>query len=93
MNQEQKIKALREAILEANTKETYGLYKINNTIVEANDIDTLEDALDLLEAGFNLNNYVLTKEQRKLLKAYEIDIEKGKNLNTGNLNELAKERK
>lgn len=94
MNQEQNIKALKEAILEANTKETYGLYKIKNTIVRASDLDTLTEALGLLEAGFNLNSYlILTKEQRRLFKAYEIDIEKGKNLTIEDVKEYEKKRR
>lgn len=94
MNQEEKIKALKEAILEANTKETYGLYKIKNTIVSANDLDTLIEALDILEAGFNLNSYlILTKEQRRLFKAYEIDIEKGKNLTIDDIKEYEEKRR
>ena len=94
MNQEQNIKALKEAILEANTKETYGLYKIKNTIVRASDLDTLTEPLNLLEAGFNLNSYlILTKEQRRLFKAYEIDIEKGKNLTIDDIKEYEKKRR
>ena len=94
MNQEEKIKALKEAILEANTKETYGLYKIKNTIVRASDLDTLIEPLNLLEAGFNLNNYlILTKEQRRLFKAYEIDIEKGKNLTIEDVKKYEKKRR
>lgn len=85
MKQEENIKALRDAIEEANTKETYGLYNLNNTIVEQKDLDTLKEALDLLEAGFNLNNFFLTTGQKKLFKAYKIDIEKGKAINVDNL--------
>lgn len=80
MKQEEKINALRDAIEEANTKETYGLYKINNVVVDAGDLDTLIEALDILEAGFNLKNYLLTKGQAKLLKAYEINTDTGKNI-------------
>lgn len=85
MKQEENIKALRDAIEEANTKETYGLYNLNNTIVEQKDLDTLKEAIDLLEAGFNLNNFLLTTGQKKLFKAYKIDIEKGKAINVDNL--------
>ena len=85
MKQEEKINALRDAIEEANTKETYGLYILNNTIVEQKDLDTIKEALDLLEAGFNLNNFSLTAGQKKLFKAYKIDIEKGKAINIENL--------
>ena len=88
MKQEEKILALRDAIEEANTKETYGLYKINNVVVEAGDLDTLTEALDILDAGFNLKNYLLTKGQVKLLEAYEIDINKGKTINAGNIKEI-----
>lgn len=87
MKQEEKILALRDAIEEANTKETYGLYKINNVVVEAKDLDTLTEALDILDAGFNLKNFLLTKGQKKLLEAYEIDIDKGKTINAGNIKE------
>ena len=87
MKQEEKIRALRDAIEEANTKETYGLYKINNVVVEAGDLDTLTEALDILDAGFNLKNYLLTKGQVKLLEAYEIDIDKGKTITAGNIKE------
>ncbi len=90
MKQEEKIKALREAILEANTRETYGLYNINNVIVEAKDLDNLGIALDTLEAGFNLTTFVLTTGQKRIFKAYGIDTEKGKTLNGDNIKELAK---
>ena len=92
MKQEEKILALRDAIEEANTKETYGLYKINNVVVEAKDIDTLTEALDILDAGFNLQNFLLTKGRKKLLEAYEIDIEAGKTIKAHDL-ETKKERK
>lgn len=85
MKQEEKILALRDAIEEANTKETYGLYKINNVVVEAKDLDTLTEALDILEAGFNLKNFLLTKGQKLLLEAYEIDIEAGKTIKAHDL--------
>ena len=80
MNEKDKIKALRDAIAEVDTRETYGLYKINNVIVEANDLDTFKEPLDILEAGFNLKQYLLTEGQKKLLRAYDINIEKGKNI-------------
>lgn len=93
MNQEEKIRALRDAILEANTKATYGLYRIKNKIVDANDLDTLTEALDILEAGFNLKHFLLTDGQRKLLKAYEIDIEKGQTISKDNIDKVIEERK
>lgn len=93
MKEKEKIKALRDAIEEANTKETYGLYKINNTIVDANDLDTLAEALDILEAGFNLNNFLLTIGQRRLLKAFKINTELGKNINNESLKAYVEERK
>lgn len=77
MKQEDKIKVLRDAVEEANAKETYGLYKIKNVVVEQNDLDTIDQPLDILEAGYSLNNYKLTAGQLKLFKAYEIDIETG----------------
>lgn len=88
MSQEEKIKALRDAIKDANTKATYGLYRIKNKIVDANDLDTLEEALDILEAGFNLKHFLLTDGQRKLLKAYEINIEAGETITKDNINKL-----
>lgn len=92
MKQEEKIRALRDAIEDANTKETYGLYKINNVVVEASDLDTLTEALDILEAGFNLKNYLLTKGQKKLLEAYKIDIEEGKTINAGNIKAITRKK-
>lgn len=88
MKQEEKIRALKDAIEEANTKATYGLYRLKNKIVDAQDLDTLIEALDILEAGFNLKNYLLTKGQKKLLEAYKIDIEEGKTINAGNIKEI-----
>ena len=88
--QQERINALRDAIEEANTRETYGLYNLNNTIVRAEDLETLTEALNLLEAGFNLKTYLLTAGQKKLLKAYEIDITKGKTITTKNLEEMQK---
>ena len=93
MNQEEKIRALKDAILEANTKATYGLYRLKNKIVDASDLDTLTEALDILEAGFNLKNFLLTKGQKLLLEAYEIDIEAGKTISKDNINEVIEERK
>lgn len=85
MNQEEKIRALRDAVINANTKATYGLYRLKNKIVDASDIDTLTEALDILEAGFNLKNFLLTDRQKELLKAYEIDIETGKTIKAEDL--------
>ena len=93
MSEKEKIRALRDAIKDANTKATYGLYRIKNKIVDANDLDTLEGALDILEAGFNLKNFMLTERQRKLIKAYDIDIEQGKTISKDNIDEVIKERK
>ena len=93
MNQEEKIRALKDAILEANTKATFGLYRLKNKIVDASDLDTLTEALDILEAGFNLKNFMLTERQRKLIKAYDIDIEQGKTISKDNINEIIEERK
>lgn len=85
MNQEEKIRALRDAVINANTKATYGLYRLKNKIVDASDLDTLTEALDILEAGFNLKNFLLTDRQKELLKAYEIDIETGKTIKAEDL--------
>ena len=93
MSEKEKIRALRDVIKDANTKATYGLYRIKNKIVDANDLDTLEEALDILEAGFNLKNFMLTERQRKLIKAYDIDIEQGKTISKDNIDEVIKERK
>lgn len=88
MNQKENIKALRDAIEEANTKEMYGLYNIKNIIIEIEELEKLKDALDLLEAGFSLTNYILTREQRKLLKAYSIDVDVGKTIKAENIKEI-----
>ena len=91
MEQELKIKVLREDIIKLNLKETYGLYKIKNIILETKDLELLEQPLKLLEAGFNLKNYILTTGQQKLFKAYEIDITTGKDLNEDNIKNYKKE--
>lgn len=94
MKQEEKIKALKEAIKEANTKETYGLYKIKNIVLGSIDLDIgLLEALDLLEAGFNLKNYSLNRRQKKLLEAYNIDTEAGKTISKENIDKIIEERK
>ncbi len=93
MNQEEKIRALRDAVINANTKATYGLYRLKNKIVDASDLDTLTEALDILEAGFNLKNFLLTDRQKELLKAYEIDIEQGQTISKDNIDKVAEERK
>ena len=93
MKKEEKIRALKDAIEEANTKATYGLYRLKNKIVDAQDLDTLIEALDILEAGFNLKNYLLTDRQKKLLEAYEIDIEAGQTISKDNIDKVIEERK
>lgn len=81
MKHDANIQALRDAIQDANTKGTYGLYKIKNIVATAEDLDNLETPLELLAEGYNLKTYLLTKEQKQILEAYRIDIEIGKNIN------------
>ena len=88
MNQKENIKALRDAIEEANTKETYGLYNIKNIIIEIEELEKLKDALGLLEAGFSLTSYYLTREQEKIFKIYEIDVDVGKPIKAENIKEI-----